>query len=236
MHAGTAELYDAIYTRMKDYREEAEKVRTWIEKLRPGAQSILDVACGTGEHAKHLCAIYQLDGIDLNGDYLAAAHRKNPRGRHELADMTCFDLQKKYDAVLCLFSAIGYAMTVEKLNAAIRCMANHLAPQGALIVEPWLTPERWKAGRPHLVSFEEEDFKICRMNTTGIRGERTSFMQFHYLVGRSEGVTHFTEDHELGLFTKEEMLNAFRKAGLEPEYDEGGIFGRGLYFARKASA
>ncbi|QIF02172.1 class I SAM-dependent methyltransferase [Roseimicrobium sp. ORNL1] len=236
MHAGTAELYDAIYTRMKDYRGEAEKVRTWIEKLRPGARSVLDVACGTGEHAKHLCADYQIDGLDLNGDYLAAAHQKNPQGQHEVADMTCFDLQKKYDAVLCLFSAIGYALTVEKLNAAIRCMADHLAPQGALIVEPWLTPEKWKAGRPHLVSFEEENFKICRMNTTGVRGERTSFMQFHYLVGRPEGVTHFTEDHELGLFTKAEMLDAFRNAGLKPEHDEAGIFGRGLYFARKTGA
>jgi SAM-dependent methyltransferase len=234
MDAQTAELYDAIYTRMKDYRAEAETVRSWIEKLRPGAQSILDVACGTGEHAKYLSAHYQTDGIDLNRNYLAAAHAKNPQGRHEVADMTAFDLHKKYDAVLCLFSAIGYAMTVEKLNAAIQCMAHHLSPQGALIVEPWFTPEVWRAGRPHLVSFEEENFKICRLNTTELRGERNSFFQFHYLIGRPEGVTHFTEDHELALYTKSEMLEAFRNAGLEPEYDESGIFGRGLYFATKA--
>lgn len=233
MDAQTAELYDAIYTRMKNYRDEAETVRNWIEKVRPGAQSVLDVACGTGEHAKFLSANYQVDGIDINGDFLAAAQKKNPQGRFEVADMTDFDLDKKYDAVVCLFSAIGCALTLEKLNSAIGCMANHLSPEGALIVEPWFAPEVWRAGRPHLVSFEEENFKICRMNTTECRGERTSFFQFHYLIGRPEGITHFTEDHELGLFTKAEMLDAFRSAGLEPEYDEAGIFGRGLYFARK---
>ena len=70
MNAETAELYDAIYTRVKDYRDEAEKVRTWIAKLAPGARTILDVACGTGEHAKYLSADYQIDGIDLNRDFL----------------------------------------------------------------------------------------------------------------------------------------------------------------------
>jgi SAM-dependent methyltransferase len=233
MNAETAELYDAIYTRMKDYRDEAEKVRTWIEKLAPGTQRVLDVACGTGEHAKYLSAHYQIDGIDLNRDFLDAAHQTNSQGRHEVADMTAFDLQEKYDVVLCLFSAIGYAMTVEKLNSAIRCMAGHLSPQGALIVEPWFTPENWHAGRPHLISFEEENFKICRMNTTEVRGARNSFFRFHYLIGRPEGIAHFTEDHELALYTKPEMLEAFRNAGLEPQYDEEGIFGRGLYFARK---
>jgi hypothetical protein len=25
---------------------------------------------------------------------------------------------------------------------------NHLSPQGVLIVEPWFTPNRWRAGHP----------------------------------------------------------------------------------------
>jgi citrate lyase synthetase len=32
-------------------------------------------------------------------------------------------------------------------------------------------------------------------------------------------VEHFTELHELGLFTKEEYLNAFQQAGLETIHD-----------------
>jgi hypothetical protein len=57
-------------------------------------------------------------------------------------------------------------------------------------------------------------------------------VHFHYLVGTPEGVEHLTEDHELGLFTVEEMLGFFEQAGLAVHYDPEGIFGRGLYVAR----
>jgi hypothetical protein len=39
-------------------------------------------------------------------------------------------------------------------------------------------------------------------------------LDFHYLVATSEGVEHFTEHHELGLFTEEEYRAAFMQAGL----------------------
>ena len=56
---------------------------------------------------------------------------------------------------------------------------------------------------------------------------------FHYLVGTPEGVERFTERHELGLFTVEEYLAAFRACGLEVEYDPLWLNGRGLYMALK---
>jgi hypothetical protein len=54
-------------------------------------------------------------------------------------------------------------------------------------------------------------------------------------VGTAAGVEHFTEDHLLRLRTVEEMLAAFREAGLNAEHDPEGINGRGLYLARPAS-
>jgi hypothetical protein len=60
-----------------------------------------------------------------------------------------------------------------------------------------------------------------------------SFFDFHYMVGTPEGINYFTERHELGLFTNEEYLEAFRLAGLEVLYDADGIYGRGLYIGIK---
>jgi hypothetical protein len=52
---------------------------------------------------------------------------------------------------------------------------------------------------------------------------------FHYLVATPAGIQHFTERHELGLFTHEDYLAAFRDSGLEVIHDPDGLIGRGLY-------
>jgi len=53
MFLESPELYDAIY-HFKNYGRECEILREIINAAVPGARTILDVACGTGEHAKFL--------------------------------------------------------------------------------------------------------------------------------------------------------------------------------------
>jgi SAM-dependent methyltransferase len=115
----------------------------------PGAHTLLDVACGTGEHAKFLKQHYAVDGIDLNDDYLRAARLKNPAGNYTPADMMDFDLGCTYDVVCSLFSAIGIVRTFARLERAIACMVRHVRPGGALIIEPWFTPDQWHPPQGH---------------------------------------------------------------------------------------
>jgi hypothetical protein len=71
------------------------------------------------------------------------------------------------------------------------------------------------------------------MNISETKDGRLSFFKFHYLVGTPKGMTHFTEDHTLGLFTVNDMKGAFAATGLAVQYDEQGMFGRGLYIAER---
>lgn len=231
MFSKSAGLYDAIYTRMKDYEDEAAQVRARVNKLRPAAKTMLDVACGTGEHAKYLKQYFQIDGLDLNPDFVAIAQSKNLGGVYKIADMTDFDMGRKYDVLICLFSSIGYVATEENLKKAIHCFASHLNDGGLMIVEPWFPPEDWMTGKLHMHTLSEDELKVCRMNVSERKEGNLSFFRLHYLVGTPAGVEHFTEDHTLGLFTIDEMKRAFSDAGLAVQYDEQGIFGRGLYIA-----
>ena len=56
MFSESAELYDLIYSRFKDYPAEARQLAELIRRERPGARTVLDVACGTAEHARLLTA------------------------------------------------------------------------------------------------------------------------------------------------------------------------------------
>lgn len=77
--------------------------------------------------------------------------------------------------------------------------------------------------------------KVARMSITEVEG-RTSRLRFEYLIGRSTGIEHATEVHELGLFTTDEMLQCFRDANLDATHDAKGPSGRGLFFARARSS
>ena len=114
MFSKSAELYDKIYFEFKDYEAEAQMINESINRENPSAQKILDVACGTGEHARILREKYgfDVDGIDLNDKLISLAQRKNPIGNFNNADMVDFDLGKSYDIVMCLFSSIGYVKTL----------------------------------------------------------------------------------------------------------------------------
>ena len=230
MFSVSAELYDAIYS-FKDYATESSKIRQFIERERPGAKSILDVACGTAEHAKHLPANFQIDGIDLEPKFIEIARAKNPSGNYSFADMRSFQLGKRYDVVQCLFSSIGYLLTSEDIVAALKCFRAHLAPGGIILVEPWLAPSVWKLGNPHTITVDKPGLKVSRMNIAEREGD-ISIIHFHYLIGTDDGVRHEEEIHRLLLVPMETMATYFQSAGLRCEFDSGSLFDRGLFIAR----
>jgi len=235
MFSKSAKFYNAIYESMgKDYTAEAQKVHRLIQQhKRSSSNTLLEVACGTGLHASVLQDFYQVEGLDLDTEMLTVAQRDYPDISFHHADMAEFDLGKQFDAITCLFSSIGYVKTKARLNQAIQTMARHLLPGGVLLVEPWFSPEQWKPGRVSALFVDQPDLKISRMNISEAT-DRLSFFVFHYVVGTPERIEYFTERHELGLFTHDEYLDAFRKPGLEVIHDPEGLDGRGLYIGLKS--
>jgi len=224
----SAELYDAIYS-FKNYEEEATKLNQIIQKRkRSSGNDLLEVACGTGNHVTYLKSHYAVEGLDINERMLRIARKKHPDIVFHRGDMVSFKLNKQFDAITCLFSAIGHLKTKRKLGLAIRNMSRHLKPGGVLVVEPWFTPQQWHRRSVHANFVDKPELKIARMNISKARG-RLSVMDMHHLVATPKRVEHFVERLELGLFTKDEYLDAFRGANLETTYDPEGIMGRGLY-------
>jgi SAM-dependent methyltransferase len=231
-YARSAAFYDVIYGQ-KPYEGESEQIHALIQRhLRTGGNALLDVGCGSGNHLAHLRRHYRCAGVDLDAGLLRIARERFPDSRFEEGDMAEFDLGRRYDVLTCLFSAIGYVRTEEKLRRTIANFARHLLPGGVAVVEPWLQPGVFTPGTLRMDTSDTPEMKVSRVTHTAMRCE-LSVLSFYFTVGRAEGVQQWEEHHELGLFTAEQTMDAFRAAGLEVVgHDPHGLTGRGLYVAR----
>lgn len=232
MFTASAEFYDLIYSTKKDYAAEAAQVAAWLRRLHPRCRTVLDVACGTGEHAKRLAELgFAVDGLDVSPDFVRLARQKHLAGRFFEADMAGFHLPHRYDAVICLFSSIGYLEVIERVVDALRCFREHLAPGGVVMVEPWFAPGVLDPGRITETTATHGDITVKRRSRLEVEG-RLSRLYFDYDITDAGGTRHASEVHQLGLLTREEMLAAFRAAQLDAEFDPHGPSDRGLYLAR----
>lgn len=232
MFSESAEYYDLLYSTIRDHAAEAAAIATLLRDLHPACRTVLDVGCGTGEHARRLTdAGFLVDGLDLDPAFVRLAQQKCPGGRFVEADMGDFDLDRRYDAVICLFSSIGYLKTLNRVEDALGCFRNHLAPAGVIVVEPWLAPDRLTTGRVVRNVAETGSIRVERVSRVEVQ-DRLSRLFFDYRITEGASTREAHEQHELGLFTASEMIDTFRRARLSVKHDPVGITGRGLYVAR----
>ena len=106
--------YDLLY-RDKDYEKEVEYVHRLIQKFSPGAKSILNLGCGTGQHDILLAEKgYSVTGVDLSEEMLCAAKAKILDNKANGLDVTFCQrdvrnlvLDQKFDAVVSLFHVMS---------------------------------------------------------------------------------------------------------------------------------
>ena len=233
MFTKSASFYDALY-HFVDYPMAARQLHELIQRHAPGASTLLDVGCGTGQHLQQFQQHYDVEGLDLDGQLLDVARRRCPGVSFHEASMVDFSLPRRFDVVTCLFSAIGYVQTVENMRAAVATMARHLNPGGLLLVEPWFEPDRYWTDTITANHVDQPDLKVEWMYTSKREGD-VSVLDIHYLVGTADRVEHLVEEHRIGLFTREETTRAMADVGLAVDFDPQGPVNRGLYTGRAAA-
>jgi SAM-dependent methyltransferase len=143
-----ARYYDLMY-QDKDYAGEAQFIHKLIQTHAPDATKILELGCGTGNHAVLLAtAGYQVHGVDLSEEMLGYAGERCDRLSPALAarlqfsqgDLRQVRLNRKFDVVLSLFHVISYQTTNRDLLAAFETAKAHLVPGGILIFDVWYGP------------------------------------------------------------------------------------------------
>ncbi|MFI7306650.1 class I SAM-dependent DNA methyltransferase [Micromonospora aurantiaca] len=217
--AELADVYEAVYrSRGKDWNAEALFIAELIRDRFPAADSLLDVACGTGAHLAGFAKLFgRTEGLEYAEAMRAVAERRLPGVPLHAGDMRDFRLPARFDAVTCMFTAISYAGTLAGMRATVRCMAAHLVPGGVLVIEPWWFPEKFIDGYVSGEVVRDGDRTIARVSRSTNESGVTR-LEVRYVVASAAGITQFTEVDRLALFTLDEYLGAIEDAGCAAEF------------------
>ncbi|MGZ4883352.1 MAG: class I SAM-dependent DNA methyltransferase, partial [Halobacteriota archaeon] len=140
-----APYYDLLYSE-KDYVGEVDYIDDLIKAYSSGeTKTILDLGCGTGEHAILLAQKgYRVTGVDRSDTMLALANKKKSQMGGEVAltrgDICVLDLHQRFDVAIAMFAVMGYQSTPEAFENALRNTAKHVKPGGLLIFDAWFGP------------------------------------------------------------------------------------------------
>jgi ubiquinone/menaquinone biosynthesis C-methylase UbiE len=235
-----ANYYECIHeARGKDYRREAEMISSILAQQGHASGRLLDVGCGTGRHASHLKFDfgYNVVGVDIDEAMIEMARAAAPDIAFFIADMRDIDMGEEYDALICMFNAINNATTAEDMLATLKAFNRNLKPGGCLLVEPWLTPQCFEAGRIFTDVVRREDVHVCRMTRSELHGNVSS-LHSTWLVAHAQVIESASEVIHLSMFSVQDMLVFFEASGFAVHYDPmpGCFGGRGLYVAKKCAA
>ncbi|WP_431854897.1 class I SAM-dependent DNA methyltransferase [Azospirillum sp.] len=137
-----AAAYDALY-RDKDYEAECDLIERLLDAHGAGGpRRLLDLGCGTGNHAIPLARRgHAVVGVDRSAPMLAqarakGAHTPSPPEFH-LGDLRDIDLGRRFDAVVMMFAVLGYQHGNVDLLAALGMVRRHLEPGGLFVFDVW---------------------------------------------------------------------------------------------------
>ena len=203
------------------------RVADLVSRFRPGAETILNLGCGTGSHDFQLAKNgFRLVGIDRSARSIEKAKAKlvadgdTDRIRFEQAGIESLSLAERFDAVISLFHVMSYMTTEDDLLAAFAAAYDHLGPGGVFVFDCWYGPavltdppavrvKRIQDGGLWLIRVAEPDFKP---------DENLVDVHYQVLVGSDKCCTvkKIRECHRMRYWFKPEVERLLAQTGFIP--------------------
>jgi SAM-dependent methyltransferase len=207
------DIYRDFLTPERTERE-VEGLREMVS-LQPGA-AVLDLACGWGRHSIALArAGLRVTGLDLSETLLARARKRAKAASVEVelvrGDMREIARKEEFDAVVSLYSSLGYFLTDEDDLRVLRGARDALRPGGCFVLETmhrdhivggYAARDWWETDGGATVWVEREFDAV-----EGVSREWTRW---------SKGGKSGEKYHELRIRTATEWDRLLREAGLVP--------------------
>lgn len=215
--------YNLLY-QDKDYILESNFVDQCIQRFNPGAETVIDLGCGTGNHANLLAQNgYQVLGVDRSEAMLAIAQNSEIPGRLRFlpGDIRNLQLSESFDAAISLFHVMCYLYKNEDLQLAFQNVSRHLHKGGVFIFDCWYGPAVLTQ-RPsvRLKELEDERVNVTRItNPTTNANENVVDVHYHMFVKdkHSKTMEEIKETHRIRYLFTPEIDLMLKRVGIQLE-------------------
>ncbi|QRN93400.1 class I SAM-dependent methyltransferase [Archangium violaceum] len=136
-----AELYDIAFS-YRDIGAEVDVVKAWYEGMtgHPRPARVLELGAGPARHARELARrgseAWALDMSPAMSDYARAqAVADGVRLEVVTADMTAFELPRRFDLILLMINSAAHLLTESAMVRHLECVARTLTPGGVYVME-----------------------------------------------------------------------------------------------------
>lgn len=218
-----ADIYDSVY-RDKNYDEECNIIRKLFNSYGDGnVSSVLDLGCGTGNHALRLAAQgYRVAGVDRSEKMLDIARTKAEERSVQVTlchgDIKSVAINQTFDAAILMFAVLGYQVTNDDLIQTLRNIRRQIRLGGLLLFDVWYGPAVLSQKPGERISVvEKEDTTIIRLSSGVLDTPRhVCNVNFRvYKIERKRLVDETTEMHQMRFFFPQEIAFFLESAGFE---------------------
>ncbi|HEX7678709.1 MAG TPA: class I SAM-dependent methyltransferase, partial [Thermoanaerobaculia bacterium] len=144
--------YDAILPFYDESLADRGDLPFWeAMATRWGATRILELGCGTGRVTEVLSRHAAVIGVDLLIEMLRHAVKRAPRARLVASDLRQFAFAAKFDLIVLADDPMAHLTSIEDRARVIRLIADHLTPDGRVVLEGLYRREGKRDIRPGTV-------------------------------------------------------------------------------------
>lgn len=220
-----ADFYDFLY-KDKDYQGECDTIEEIFKKYsKKKVSSILDLGCGTGNHAFVLVDRgYKIVGVDRSEAMLSNAERKLAKFKKkknlsfQIGDIRNWRIDEKFDAVIMMFAVLGYQLNDDDVFNTLATVKRHLQKDGLFIFDVWYGPAVLVQKPSNRIrTVETHDGQIIRKANSDIDTQQ-HICTVHYKTSLIKGnrlIKETKEDHQMRYFFPGELKEFLKSSGFK---------------------
>lgn len=128
------------YRHLIDWTQRLQREAPLIQRVLEGAPSrrVLDLGCGTGEHARFLASLgFEPTGVDASPSQLAAAREADPKGRYLQGSLTDLAglVETGQGGAFCVGNTLPHLTEEADLRRCFEGLASRLLPGAPVLLQ-----------------------------------------------------------------------------------------------------